>query len=63
MKEFLHQHGVEFEAHDVAEVPEALDTIRAHTGGSVGTPAVIIGDRARIGFHRDWMSEELGLEA
>lgn len=62
MKEFLHQHGVDFEGHDVADLPDALERIREQTGGDVGTPAVIIGEEARIGFHPEWMSERLGLE-
>jgi glutaredoxin len=62
VKEFLHRHGVGFVAHDVAEHPDAFDRIRAHTGGAVGTPTVVIGDEARIGFHPDWMAERLGLQ-
>jgi len=61
VKEFLHQHDVEFEAVDVGETPGALDEARAHTGGVAGTPTVVIGDEARIGFDPDWMSQRLGL--
>jgi glutaredoxin len=61
VKEFLHRHEVPFEGIDVGEVPDALDRIRAHTGGVVGTPTVVIGDEARIGFDPDWMKARLGL--
>ena len=61
VKEFLHKNGVGFEAHDVADVPDAMQRIRAHTGGPVGTPAVVIGDEARIGYHPEWMAARLGL--
>lgn len=63
MKEFLHEHEVAFEAVDVGEDPDALDRIRAHTGGTIGTPTVVIGDEARIGFHPDWMTQRLELES
>jgi glutaredoxin len=59
VKEFLHQHDVAFEGIDVGEQPDALERIRAHTGGSVGTPTVVIDGEARIGFHPDWMAERL----
>lgn len=62
MKEFLHRHGVAFDAVDVGDLPGALDRIRAHTGGAFGTPTVVIGDEARIGFDPDWMAARLGLE-
>lgn len=62
MKEFLHAHGVPFEAHDVEDLPNAIDRIRAHTGGAVGTPTVVIGDEARIGFDPEWMATRLGID-
>lgn len=62
MKEFLHRHGVAFEAIEVGKLPDAYDRIREHTGGPIGTPAVIIDDEARIGFDPDWMTARLGLE-
>jgi len=62
VKEFLHQHGVAFEGHDVADLPDGLERIRAATGGAVGTPAVVIAGEARIGYDPKWMSERLGLE-
>lgn len=61
MKEFLHEHGIAYDAFDVGELPDALERIRAHTGGAVGTPTVVIGDEARIGFDPEWMSRRLGL--
>lgn len=61
MKEFLHEHGVAFDVFDVGELPDALERIRAHTGGPVGTPTVVIGEEARIGFHPEWMADRLGL--
>ncbi|MGD8331253.1 MAG: glutaredoxin domain-containing protein [Acidobacteriota bacterium] len=63
MKEFLHQHDVPFEGIDVGEHPDALERIREHTGGPIGTPAVVIDGEARIGFLPDWMAERLDLTA
>ncbi len=62
VKEFLHRQGVAFEAIDVGDLSDAYDRIRRHTGGPIGTPAVIIDDEARIGFDPDWMTARLGLE-
>lgn len=62
MKEFLHRHGVAFEAVDVGSLANAYDRIRRHTGGPIGTPVVIIDGEARIGFDPDWMTARLGLE-
>ena len=61
MKEFLHEHDVAFHGIDVGDTPDALDRIREHTGGAVGTPTVVIGNEARIGFQPDWMAHKLGL--
>ncbi len=61
MKEFLHRHGVAFETIDVGSLSDAYDRIRRHTGGPIGTPAVIIDDEARIGFDPDWLTARLGL--
>lgn len=62
MKEFLHQHDVAFEGHDIVDLPDGLERIREATGGPVGTPTVIIDGEARIGFDPEWMSERLGLQ-
>jgi len=62
VKEFLHRHGVAFEAIDISGLADAYDRIRQHTGGPIGTPAVIIDGEARIGFDPDWMTARLGLE-
>ncbi len=61
MKEFLHQHGISFEAIDVSSLAEPQEQIREETGGLVGTPAVIIGTDARIGFDPEWMKTRLDL--
>jgi len=61
VKEFLHRHNVDFEALDVGDLEDGYDRIREHTGGPIGTPAVIIGDEARIGFDPSWMALRLDL--
>jgi glutaredoxin len=59
VKEFLHRHGATFEAIDVGDVEDAWDRIRAHTGGPIGTPTVVMDGAARIGFDPEWMTEKL----
>ena len=61
MKEFLHRHGIDFNAIDVGELADASEKIRRETGGMVGTPAVIIGAEARIGYDPQWMRRRLGI--
>jgi len=62
VKEFLRQHNTTFEEVSVEDRADAWDRIREHTGGPIGTPAVIIDGEARIGFDPEWMARKLGLE-
>ncbi len=51
MKEFLSDHGVEFTDHNVAEDPEARETLLATTGHQA-TPVIVVGDEVIEGFDR-----------
>jgi glutaredoxin len=61
VKEFLRAQQVDFESIDVSENADAMQEIRTHTGGALGTPTVVIDGEARIGFLPGWMSQALGL--
>jgi hypothetical protein len=39
-----------------------METIRAQTGGPIGTPTVVIQGETRVGFDPQWMSDRLGLD-
>lgn len=61
MKEFLSRNGVEFESIDVRELDDPMSTLRAVTGGPVGTPTVVVDGEVRLGFDEEWLRRELGL--
>lgn len=61
-KEFLRANNVEFDDVNVQDLADPGETIRAHTGGPIGTPTVVIQNEARVGFDPQWMSDRLGLD-
>ena len=61
-KEFLREHGVEFDDIRVEDLDEPFEAIRAHTGGPIGTPTVVIDGEARVGFDPSWIRERLGID-
>ncbi len=62
MKEFLHRHGIPFEAIQVEDLADPVEAIRVDTDGLTGTPAVVIDSEARIGFDPEWMRLQLGID-
>ena len=60
-KEFLRARGIDFEAVQIEDLDEPYQAIRAQTGGLIGTPTVVIGGEARVGFDPEWMAERLGI--
>ncbi len=62
-KEFLSQHGVEFEYQDITADPAALAEMMEYTGGRRGVPVIVIGTEVMRGFDRGRVSELLGITA
>lgn len=60
-KEFLSQHGIEFEDRNIAADPAALDELRKmHV---MTTPVTKIGDAVIVGFDEEKLRKELGIGA
>lgn len=60
MKEFLSDHSVAFKDFNVAEDPQALETLVATTGRQA-TPVVVVGDEVVVGFDRGRLQRLLHL--
>ncbi len=61
MKEFLSDHDISFKDFNVAEDPEALDTLVATTGKRA-TPVIVVGDEVVSGFDRGRLQRLLRLQ-
>lgn len=60
-KEFLSQHGIEFDDRNIAADPAALDELRKmHV---MTTPVTKIGDAVIVGFDEEKLRKELGIGA
>jgi glutaredoxin len=58
-KEFLSEHGVEFQDRNIAADPSALDELRKmHV---MTTPVTKIGGAVIVGFDEDKLRKELGI--
>lgn len=60
MKEFLSEHGVAFKDFNVAEDPQALESLVATTGRQA-TPVVVVGGEVVVGFDRGRLQRLLRL--
>jgi len=58
-KEFLSRARVEFETIELADLDDPMATLRAVTGGHVGTPVVVIDGAFMIGFDPAWIEARL----
>jgi glutaredoxin len=58
-KEFLSEHGVEFQDRNIAADPIALDELRNMR--VMTTPVTKIGDAVIVGFDEDKLRKELGI--
>ncbi len=60
-KDFLKEHGVEFEEINVQENQEAAKEMIAKSG-QMGVPVIEIGEKIIIGFDKEAIKKELNLE-
>ncbi len=60
VKDFLKEHGVDFEEIDVSADEQAFEEMKEKTG-QMGVPVVMVGDEAVVGFDRQKLSRLLGL--
>lgn len=60
VKEFLSRKQVQFETVDVSTLDDPMGTLRAITGGAVGTPTLVVGDEFTMGYDEAWLTERFG---
>ncbi len=60
MEEFLTQHGIPFQARNVAEDPAAMEELERL--GVASTPVTVIGGEVVVGFNKKRLAALLGLE-
>ena len=60
-KEFLREHGVEFEDIDVSADQDAAEHM-IEKSGQTGVPVIQIGDEYIVGFDRERIAESLGIK-
>ena len=56
MRDYLHEHSVEFDDRNIRQSEEARDELLALTGDLI-VPSVVFGDRHVVGFDPDGLSE------
>lgn len=61
-KEYLSQHGIEFDAKDVVSHPENLQEMMEVTGGLRGVPVIVIGSEVMRGFNQQKVAALLGIK-
>ena len=60
-KDFLKEHGVEFEEVNVQEDQEAAKEM-VEKSGQMGVPVIEIGNRIIVGFDKEAIKKELNLD-
>ncbi len=58
-KEFLSRKQVAFEYIETSTLANPVETIRAVTGGALGTPVMVIDDDFIVGFDPAWIDARL----
>lgn len=61
LKEFLKEHGIEFEDIDVSQNQQALDEM-VKKSGQMGVPVVEIDDQIVVGFDKEKISQLLNIK-
>jgi glutaredoxin len=58
-REFLTYKGIQFEEKNIND-PDVAEEVSRKTGGAVGTPVILIGNRVILGFQRASIQKALG---
>lgn len=62
VKDFLKEHGVEFEDINLNDHPEKVPELIEKTNGRQGVPVIIIDDEVVIGFDKEKISRLLEIK-